>query len=68
MLEVIDALERISGRTLDLRIGERATGDVRRTAADTSRIRSELGWTPRVPLEEGLEAQWEWAAAKAAAR
>lgn len=64
MREVIDMLERISERRLDLRIGEVATGDVRRTAADTTRIRAELGWQPHVSLEEGLTAQWEWAAGR----
>jgi nucleoside-diphosphate-sugar epimerase len=37
-------------------------GDQRRTSADTTRIRSDLGWEPRVSLEEGLREQWEWAA------
>lgn len=61
MREVISLLEEISGRPLDLRVGERATGDVRRTAADISRITSDLGWEPRTPLEHGLAAQWDWA-------
>ena len=67
MRETIETLERISGRSLDLRVGEKAAGDVKRTAADISRIRSELGWEPRVSLEDGLAAQWEWAAARVAA-
>lgn len=66
--EAIELAERISGRTLELRTGPPATGDVRRTAADTSRIRRDLGWEARVGLEEGLRAQWEWASARVAAR
>jgi nucleoside-diphosphate-sugar epimerase len=68
MLEAIGLLEVISGRTLDLRVGDHAAGDVRRTAADTSRIRDELGWRPQVSLEQGLRAQWEWASSRVAAR
>jgi nucleoside-diphosphate-sugar epimerase len=34
-----------------------ARGDVGRTGADTTLIRSELGWTPRTSLPEGLAAQ-----------
>ena len=68
MLEVIGLLERISGRRLDLRVGPPAAGDVRRTAADTSRIREALGWNPQVSLEQGLRAQWEWASKRVAAR
>ena len=43
-------------------------GDQRRTNADTTRIRRELGWSPEVSLEAGLEAQWSWAAGRVAAR
>ena len=61
MTETIALFEEIAGRTLDLRAREAVPGDQRRTSADTTRIRSELGWEPRVSLREGLEAQWEWA-------
>jgi len=64
MREAIAAFERLAGRRLDLREHPAVPGDQRRTSADTTRIRSELGWEPRVSLEEGLEAQWEWAAAR----
>ena len=49
--------ERLSGLRLQVRGEPAALGDVRRTSADTSRIRSELGWSPRTSLEEGLAAQ-----------
>ena len=39
-------------------------GDQRRTSADTTRIKAELGWAPSVLLEDGLRAQWEWAATR----
>ena len=68
MSETIALLEELSGRTLDVERHEAAAGDMHRTAADTSRIRRELGWEPRTPLREGLAAQWEWAAARAALR
>jgi UDP-glucuronate 4-epimerase len=59
MLEAVRLAEEVSGRTLDVRVTAAAAGDVRRTAADVSRIRDELGWEPRVGLREGLAAQWE---------
>jgi nucleoside-diphosphate-sugar epimerase len=65
---VIEMLERISGRKLDLRAGPPAAGDVRRTSADVSRIRADLDWAPRVRLEDGLAEQWSWASARVAAR
>ena len=67
LLEAIARLERISGRVLELREEPPVPGDQRRTRADTTRIRTELGWEPRVSLEDGLSAQWEWASARVAA-
>jgi UDP-glucuronate 4-epimerase len=67
MREAIALCERIAGRALDVRVLPAAAGDPRRTAADTTRIRAELGWEPRVGLEEGLQAQWEWASKRVAA-
>ncbi|HEY7398500.1 MAG TPA: NAD-dependent epimerase/dehydratase family protein [Gaiellaceae bacterium] len=68
MSEAIALFERLAGRTLDVRRGEAVAGDQRRTVADTTRIRRELGWSPEVQLEEGLSRQWEWASATVAAR
>jgi nucleoside-diphosphate-sugar epimerase len=68
VLETIAVLEGFAGRTLDVVEGAPVPGDQRRTSADTSRIRAELGWEPRVPLEDGLRAQWEWVSGRVAAR
>jgi nucleoside-diphosphate-sugar epimerase len=67
MLDAIEALGRVAGRRLEVVRGARREGDASRTAADTTRIRAELGWTPGTPFEEGLAAQWQWAAARVAA-
>jgi len=66
--DAIVELERIAGRTLDLVERPAAAGDVRRTAADASRIERDLGWRATTSLEDGLQAQWEWASARVAAR
>jgi UDP-glucuronate 4-epimerase len=68
MNEAIALLEQIAGRSLDVRRQPAVAGDQRRTAADTTRIRDELGWRPRVSFEDGLRAQWEWAQGRVAAR
>ena len=60
LLEVLDLIEHIAGRTIDVRFTDAEAGDVRRTAADTARIRRELEWRPEVALENGLAAQWRW--------
>ena len=67
MNEAIALAERISGRTLDVRRGEPAAGDVKRTKAEVSKAAAELGWLPATELEAGLAAQWEWAAVESRA-
>jgi UDP-glucuronate 4-epimerase len=68
MLEAIETLGRVSGRRLEIVRHPRREGDPARTAADTARIRADLGWEPETSFEEGLAAQWRWAAARVAAR
>ena len=67
MLQAIEALGSIAGRRLEIVRSPRREGDATRTAADTSRIRREIGWEPRISFEEGLAAQWRWAADRVAA-
>jgi len=67
MREAIATLERVSGRTLDLVERPAAAGDVRRTSADVARIERDLGWRATTSLQDGLQAQWEWASARVAA-
>jgi UDP-glucuronate 4-epimerase len=66
--EAISILESLAGRTLAIQQHEAVPGDQRRTNADTTRIRSELAWAPKVSLEDGLRAQWEWASATVGAQ
>ncbi|HKX47457.1 MAG TPA: NAD-dependent epimerase/dehydratase family protein [Gaiellaceae bacterium] len=67
MLDAIDILESVSGRTLELLPGPRREGDQARTLADTSRIRERTGWKPHTPFAQGLAAQWRWAVDRVAA-
>jgi UDP-glucuronate 4-epimerase len=65
--EAIGVLEQLAGRSLQIREHPPVPGDQRRTNADTTRIRSELGWAPKVSLEDGLRVQWEWASSTVSA-
>ena len=65
--DVIATLERVSGRSLELVELPAAAGDVRRTSADTMRIRQDLGWRATTSLDDGLQAQWDWASVRVAA-
>jgi UDP-glucuronate 4-epimerase len=64
MSEAIALFERLAGKPLTVITEPEVPGEQRRTKADTTRIRTDLGWEPRVGLEEGLEAQWQWASAR----
>lgn len=67
MNEAIALAERISARTLDVERVTAAAGDVRRTKADVSKAAADLGWSPQTSLEDGMRAQWQWAAVESPA-
>jgi UDP-glucuronate 4-epimerase len=64
LLDAIRVVESLGGGHLRTRALDPAAGDVRRTAADTQRIKDDLGWFPQVALVDGLEAQLRWASAR----
>jgi nucleoside-diphosphate-sugar epimerase len=58
--DVIRKLEALAGRRADIRQEPARPGDQRYTFADTTKLRTHLGWEPRVGLDEGLARQWAW--------
>jgi UDP-glucuronate 4-epimerase len=60
---VLDLFQDIADRPLEIVRSPTMSGDVRRTSADTSAIRSECSWRPKVSLRAGLDAQLHWYAA-----
>jgi len=61
--DAIALCEELAGTRLDVINEATARGDVRRTGADTTLIRTELGWRPETPLARGLGLQLEAARA-----
>jgi nucleoside-diphosphate-sugar epimerase len=57
---VLEMLERIAGRSLEVVRNPAQKGDMRDTYADTTLARDELGFAPAVTLEQGLEAEYRW--------
>jgi UDP-glucose 4-epimerase len=47
VLEVIEAVKRVSGRDFKVELAPRRLGDPARIVADPARIRAQLGWVPR---------------------
>jgi len=60
LIDAIHTIEGLIGRPIEIEYQHQARGDARRTGADTTRAREELGFAPAVSLEEGLERQVEW--------
>lgn len=59
--EVIRAVESVSGRAVPVREGPRRAGDPAELTADGSKIRRELGWTPKYQeLRSIVETAWNW--------
>jgi UDP-glucose 4-epimerase len=59
--EVIGSVERVTGRTVPVRIGERRPGDPARLVSDSSRATSELQWKPRTnKLDDIVASAWAW--------
>jgi UDP-glucose 4-epimerase len=46
VLEVLDAVDRVTGGTLNRHVEARRAGDAAALVADASRLRTELGWQP----------------------
>jgi UDP-glucose 4-epimerase len=58
--EVMAMIGRVSGRPVTIAGDPAQKGDMRHTFADTSRAKTDLGFVPRVQLEEGLAAEHRW--------
>jgi CDP-paratose 2-epimerase len=53
-------LERLLGREVEVARADWRPGDQRVFYADFSKARLELGWEPKIDLEEGLELLFDW--------
>jgi len=60
LLEAIKQIEAILGKRARVNHVGSAPGDVKRTSADASRAKKELGFRPRVRLSDGLRSQVAW--------
>jgi UDP-galactose 4-epimerase (EC 5.1.3.2) len=61
VLEVIAAIERVTGRPVPYEIGPRRPGDPPVLYADADKARRLLGWVPRYrTLDEIIEHAWRW--------
>jgi nucleoside-diphosphate-sugar epimerase len=60
LADVIRQLGLMSGAPVPVERHAVQIGDVRRTAGDTTKARTSLGWRPRVALRDGLRTELDW--------
>jgi UDP-glucose-4-epimerase GalE len=59
--QVLQAIERVTGRPVPHQVGARRAGDPARLVASSARARSELGWRPQLDrLDTIVETAWTW--------
>ena len=58
--EMIDLIGKVTGKRVTVDRKPMQPGDVGRTWADLTRSKAELGYAPKVSLEEGIAKQWAW--------
>ncbi|MEK9143924.1 MAG: UDP-glucose 4-epimerase GalE [Patescibacteria group bacterium] len=60
-LEVLNAVERVTGKKVALSLEPRRPGDPARLWADNRKAKEVLGWEPKYPdLETIIETAWKW--------
>lgn len=61
VMDIIDAIEEVTGRQVNHIEGPRRAGDPARLVADASLARQHLGWIPQYPdMTDIIRHAWEW--------
>jgi len=59
--QVIETAREVTGHPIPIEVSPRRPGDAARLVASSEKIRSELGWMPRMPsLRDIIGSAWEW--------
>ncbi len=60
LVDLVGRLERVLGKKAYKESLPMQPGDVQATCADVSRAKAELGWAPKIPMDEGLARFAAW--------
>lgn len=58
--ELAEMVQEVAGTPVVVRHGPARQGDIRKNYSAVGKVRSVLGWEPRVALRRGLELTWRW--------
>lgn len=58
--ELLDAIERVTGRAVPAALDARRPGDSPALVADTTLVRRELGWSAQRAIDQTIADAWEW--------
>lgn len=58
--QIVDAVERVTGRSLPVTYGPRRAGDPPALIADASRAAEKLDWVPTSSLDDMVASAWDW--------
>lgn len=60
VLEIIKAVERVSGKKVNLEMSPRREGDPAILVADNKKAKEILGWSPNYKLDDVIASAWKW--------
>jgi UDP-glucose 4-epimerase len=60
VFDAIHSFEKVTGQSLNYKVGPRRAGDVVEIFADNSKISKSLGWEARFDLDDIMSTAWEW--------
>lgn len=58
--DVLDVMQKMTEQTANIHYHDTQKGDVKDTYADTTLAQNHLGFSPRVQLEDGILAEYQW--------
>lgn len=64
VLEAIQAFEKVTGQSLNYRIGPRRPGDVIAIYANNDKAEKHLGWKPSYGIDAIMQSAWNWEKAR----
>ena len=60
VLELINMFEQTNSLKINYRIGNKRKGDITSAYADTSKIKTKIGWFAKKSINNALKTAWEW--------